>query len=124
MARDASLTGEAAMATIEEKTRPWRADRVWKAISLVPFFEALAISVFTASYFSPLYSKPPDIVGVPFGLVLEVALLAWAVLGAAVIWTARSPAVATLAVLATTAPAMVLQIFIPGLVLIMQNLTV
>ncbi len=94
----------------------WRANRTWKTISLLPFIEALAIQVLSMTYFSPMFAKPPDWLGIPFGLVLEVLLLGWAALGAAVIWTTRSPAKATIALVVTSGPASVLQLFIPALI--------
>jgi len=112
------------MATIEVLSKPWRADRVWRAFSLIPFVEAVVIPFSSASFFSPMFAKPPDWLGLPFGFVLEMLVLTWAALGARVVWTTRSRAIATLAVVATTVPGAALQLLIPGVILIMQNLTV
>jgi len=71
-----------------------------------------------------MFAKPPDILGIPLGLVGYGLVLAWAALGARVVWTTRSPAMAALAVGITTAPAIVLLIFVPAIILIMQNLAV
>ena len=107
-----------------ETRMPWRADRTWRTLSLIPFGEALLLAVFARSYFPPLLSKPPDIVGIPLGIVLEAIILAWAALGARVIWTTRSQAMATLALVTTTGPAVPLLLLAPALILIMQNLAV
>jgi len=103
---------------------PWRADTIWRTLSLIPFGEALLLAVFARSYLPPLFSKPPDIIGIPFGFVLEVIILAWAALGARVIWTTKSQAMATLALVTTTGPAVPLLLLTPALILIMQNLEV
>ena len=102
----------------------WRADTAWRTLSLIPFGEALLLAVFARSYLPPLFSKPPDMLGIPFGFVLVVIILAWAALGARVIWTTKSPAMATLALLTTTGPAVPLLLVTPAIILIMQNLTV
>jgi hypothetical protein len=102
----------------------WRADSAWRTLSLIPFGEALLLAVFAQNYFGPLFAKPPDIVGIPFGLVLEVLILAWAALGARVIWTTKSMAMATIALLTTTAPAVPALLLLPASILIIQNLAV
>jgi len=104
--------------------RQWRADSAWKTLSLIPFVEAPLLWVFGPTYLSVILAKPPDIVGIPLGIVLEVLVLAWAALGARVIWTTRSPALASIALLVATAPAVPLVLLLPAIILIMQNLTV
>ena len=107
------------------KTRiPWRADSAWRTLSLLPFVEALLLTIFARTYFGPLVATPPDILGIPFGLVLEVVILAWAALGARVIWTTKSMAMATIALLTTTAPAVPALLLLPAIILIVQNLAV
>ena len=116
------------MATPSDRVRQvrpaWRADSVWRTLSLIPFAEALLLAVFPQNYFGPLFAKPPDILGIPLGLVLEVLVLAWAALGARVIWTTKSQGMATIALLATTAPAVPVLLLLPAIILIMQNLAV
>jgi hypothetical protein len=107
-----------------ETRMPWRADRTWRTLSLIPFGEALLLAVFARSYLPPLFAKPPDMLGIPVGFVLEVLILAWAALGARVIWTTKSQAMATLALVTTTGPAVPLLLLAPALILIMQNLAV
>ena len=102
----------------------WRADSAWRTVSLIPFGEALLLFVFAGSYLPGLASKPPDIAGLPLGLVLEAITLVWAALGARVIWTTRSQAMASIALLATTGPAVPLLLLLPAIISIMQNLAV
>ena len=105
-------------------TPRWRADSAWRTLSLIPFGEALLLAVFPKNYFGPLFAKPPDVLGIPLGIVLEVLILAWAALGARVIWTTKSQAMATIALLATTAPAVPVLLLLPAIVLILQNLAI
>ena len=102
----------------------WRADTAWRTLSLIPFGEALLLAVFARTYLPPLFSKPPDMLGIPFGIVLEAIILAWAALGARVIWTTNSQAMATIALVTTTAPAVPLLLLTPAIILILQNLAV
>ena len=119
MTDDVQVPGQPAPARI-----PWRADSTWRTLSLIPFGEALLLAVFARSYLPPLFSKPPDMLGIPFGFVLEVIILAWAALGARVIWTTKSQAMATLALLTTTAPAVPLLLLLPAIIEIMMNMAV
>ena len=59
-------------------------------------------------------AKPPDIVGLPLGVVVDALTLAWAALGAYVIWTTRSLTLAALALVTATAPAVVILILTPA----------
>jgi mannose/fructose/N-acetylgalactosamine-specific phosphotransferase system component IIC len=111
-------------ADLEVRRARWRADSAWKTLSLIPFVEAPLLWVFAKSYLSVILGKPPDIVGIPLGVVLEVLVLAWAALGARVIWTTRSPTLASIALLVATAPAVPLVLLLPAIILIMQNVAV
>ena len=102
----------------------WRADSAWRTLSLLPFGEALLLVLFAPNYLPPLFAKPPDIVGIPFGIVLEALVLAWAALGARVIWTTRSQVMASIALLATTAPAVPLVLLGPAIIQIAQSMAV
>jgi len=104
--------------------RRWRADSAWRTLSLIPFGEAALLAAFVRDYLPVILGKPPDILGIPFGFVLEGLILAWAALGARVIWTTRSSVMASIALLITTAPAIPILILLPAIILIMQNLAV
>lgn len=73
-------------------------------------------------YYDRLFVAPPDIIGVPFGFVLQLVTLGWAALGAAVIWQTRFRWMAALALAACTIPAVVGVILAPTLIELMQNL--
>jgi len=101
---------------------PWRADGRWRTVSLTPFGLALVLAVFATSYLPGIMAKPPDIVGLPLGVVVDALTLAWAALGAYVILTTRSLTLAALALVTATAPAVVILILTPAAIRIMQNL--
>ena len=65
------------------KTPAWRAPRPLRLLSLTPFAVPMAELVFVRDYVSVLTASPPDIVGAPLSLVLELMLLLWAAFGAA-----------------------------------------
>lgn len=96
----------------------WRADGVWRLLALTPF----ALSLLTPVYFPAMFAKPPEILGIPVGLVLDVIALGWAGLGAIVVWTTTSRVMASIALVTTTAPTIVVLVFSPAIVLILQNL--
>jgi hypothetical protein len=105
---------------------PWRADSAWRVISLTPFGLALVLvllALFAQSSVGGPMGKPPDILGIPLGIALDAVVLAWAALGARVIWTTRSLPMATIALLTTTGPAVVLLVLGPAIILILQNLS-
>jgi len=107
-----------------QAARRWRADSAWRTLSVIPFGEAVLLAVFARDYLPVILGKPPDILGIPAGFVFEVVILAWAALGARVIWTTKSPAMASIALLITTAPAVPILLLLPPIILIMQNLAV
>jgi len=103
----------------------WRADSAWRVISLTPFGLALVlviVALFAGSSPGSPMGKPPDILGIPLGIALDAIVLAWAALGARVIWTTRSLPMATIALLLTTAPAIILLILGPAIIVILPNL--
>ena len=71
-----------------------------------------------------LLEAPLAIVGAPFALVLELMLLGWAALGAALVWRAKSPRLAQLAMLLFAPAAIVGLVFRPDLIVLMRNMAV
>lgn len=99
----------------------WRAGRQAEIAVAMPFAVAAALYI-VPGYFDPLYVSPPDMLGIPFGFVLQVMTLAWATLGAVVVWQTRFRFMAALALIACTIPAVVGVVFGPRLMEIMRNL--
>ena len=84
----------------------------------------MAELVFVRDYVSVLTASPPDIVGAPLSLVLELMLLLWAAFGAAVVGRTGSKRLAELAVLFFAPIAIVGLILRPSVIQLMRNLTV
>lgn len=99
----------------------WRAGRQAEIAAAIPFVVAAALYV-VPGYFDPLYVSPPEMLGIPFGFVLQVMTLAWAALGAVVVWQTRFRFMAALALTACTIPAVVGVMLGPRLIEFMQNL--
>ena len=102
--------------------KAWRASIALRLVSLTPFAFALVISLVSRRFFDPLFAEAPTVLGIPVGLVVGGGALMWAALGALVVWTARSPLLAMLALLLFTVPSILALILGPALILIVQNL--
>ena len=102
--------------------RQWRADGAWRLMSLTPFGLALVLAVASTGSIVVGLNQPPTLAGLPLDLLLDAIALAWAALGAYVVWTARSLAAATVALTFATAPAIIVLILGPAAILILQNL--
>jgi hypothetical protein len=82
----------------------------------------IIVSVASPTFFPPILAKPPEVAGIPLGVVVEGVAMLWMLIGAAVVWDARSRFVESLAFTLFTIPATVVVIFTPAVVLIVQNL--
>ena len=106
------------------QTPAWRSPRTLRLLSLTPFAVPIAELLLVRDYVAVLLGAVPSIVGVPLGLVLELMLLGWAALGAALVWRARSARLAQLAVFLFAPTAIAGLLFRPALIVLMQNLAV
>lgn len=100
----------------------WRAPIAARLASLAPFVLALVVELFAPRFFGPLLEAPPDILGAPLGVIVGALVLAWAALGALVVWTTGSRLACVLALALMTLPSMFAIIFTPAMILILQNL--
>jgi hypothetical protein len=103
------------------KPHAWRASGPARLATLAPFFLAVALKLFAPVYFGgPV--NPPEILGIPLGVVVGALTLAWAGLGALIVWTTGSRLAAALALAFLTLPSMFAMILGPAIILILQNL--
>jgi hypothetical protein len=105
-------------------SRQWRAGWVFRALSLAPFGVLPLSWVLSPTYFGGMFSAPPDILGIPLDLILDIVFLALGGLGSALVWRARSRRVVYAAFVLCTLPATFGLIMTPAAILIMQNLRV
>ena len=100
----------------------WRAPVPARIASLVPFAVAIVLQLVAPRLSGALLMPPPDLLGVPFPVVVEALTLGWAVLGALVVWTTGSRLAVMLALGFLTIPSMFVLILGPAVILILQNL--
>ena len=92
--------------------------------AFTPLWVLLVASVASPNFFDPMFAKPPEILGIPFGFVMDAIAMVWTLIGVVLIWDARSRLVELLVLTLFTIPATILVVFSPALILIMQNLAV
>jgi len=97
----------------------------FRTISLLVALAPLWLLVVTATAseaFSVVVSVPPDVAGMPLGMVLEASAIVWMVAGVAVVWRAPSPLVESVALLVFTIPATVVAVLTPALIEVLRTL--
>jgi hypothetical protein len=96
--------------------------RAGYVLTSLPFVLMVVLMVGAPGYLDPLFSNPPDIVGLPAGVVFLFFALVWAVFGILVVRGARSNARILLAFVVFALPASIAIFLGPALILIVQNL--
>ena len=109
-------------AAVVAPPRPWRAPAAARLSSLTPFLLAVALQLFAPAYCRAMLARPPEILGIPLGVVVGALILAWAAFGSLIVWTTRSRLFATLALGFLTIPSIFAMILGPAVILILQNL--
>ena len=93
-----------------------------RATAFTPLIVGTILFLAPTRYFDPMFAKPPDMLGVPLGVVALALAGIWMLIGVAIVWNARSRITEMLALMLFTIPATILVILGPALILIMQNL--
>ena len=88
----------------------------WVIAALAPIPVAVLMASFAPDYIPRVSSAPPDMLGVPLGLVVVTASLVWSLLGLAVVALTRSRIVAALALAVCTIPATVIIVYTPAII--------
>jgi hypothetical protein len=89
---------------------------------LLPLWILLFQLIAFPGWMDPVLANPPEVVGLPGGVLLVVAALAVMAIGIEVLRRTSSNRTALLAFLALTVPAAAVVIVAPALVLIVQNM--
>lgn len=100
--------------------RRWRSGRGANVAAIMPLAVSI-VMLLVPGYFERLVSIPPDMIGIPFGLVLFTSAILWSLLGAAVIGQTRYRVMAALALTTTTIPAVAFLPLIPTLIRILME---
>lgn len=93
--------------------RPSRPSRIF---ALMPLWVFAIVSALSPEFVRDLGANPPDVLGVPLAIVVELGALAWMLVGLVVIWSAASRVVEALALTVFTIPATVVVVITPLLV--------
>ena len=111
--------GSVALVVSPERTGPMR---LGYAIASLPFIEILFAAIFAPGFLEPAFANPPEIVGLPAGIVVLFLVAVWASLAFVVIRAFRSGLGVAFAFLVFTFPSIVAILFIPSAILIVLNL--
>jgi hypothetical protein len=97
----------------------------WALVTALSPVLLWVVLLLTAPGFTdPLYTNPPEILGLPAGLVLVGVAFVLAVVGAVIVWRSRSRTVHALAIGLLTIPALLLIGLGPSIVGVLENLSV
>ena len=90
--------------------------------SLTPLWVQIVASLLFQTYFKPMVTGPPEILGIPLGVVIAAIAMVWMLIGTVLVWDQRSPFVAVLALMVFTIPSTLVIVMTPAVVLILLNL--
>jgi hypothetical protein len=93
------------------------------AIASLPFVLIVVAQLLAPGFMEPIFANPPDILGLPAGVVLLFAVAIWAALAFVVIRAFRSGLGIALGLLVFTVPSIAAIHYLPATILIVQNLT-
>jgi hypothetical protein len=99
-----------------------RLRRFGYAIASLPFVLTAILLIVAPGFMEPIFANPPEILGLPAGVVALFVVAIWASLAFAVIRAYPSPWFIALSLLAFTVPAIFAIVFLPATILIIQNL--
>jgi hypothetical protein len=91
-------------------------------VGLVPIWLQLAIAIAAPRFSDPVFDNPPGIAGLPAGVLLLSLAMVWTAIGAVVLLKPRSTAGVIGALVIFVAPASLVVLFGPALILILQNI--
>jgi hypothetical protein len=91
--------------------------------AFTPLWVLLIVSVLSPSFSHSFFTKPPDWLGIPLGVVVDAAEMVWMLIGVVLVWDTRSLLVRSFALVFFTIPATFAVILAPALILIAQNLS-
>ncbi len=98
--------------------------RLGYAIAGLPFIVILLAAVFAPGFFEPAYANPPEILGLPAGIVVLFLAASWASIAFLAIRQTRSGIGIVQALLAFTIPSTIVIILVPSVILVVLNMTI
>jgi hypothetical protein len=94
----------------------------WILLALLPFWLLLVLAIAAPKFLGVLLDNPPSLLGLPLGVVLVAAGLAWALVGAIAVTVVSSNVARTAVLVVTMLPALFLVIFSPAVVIVAETL--
>jgi len=91
-------------------------------VTSAPIILFVFLRVAAPDFFDPLFTNPPAIAGLPFGIVIMAGVFAWTLVGILIVNRTRSSTGIVVALLVFTLPAIFVMLLTPAVVLIMVNL--
>lgn len=98
--------------------------RLGYALACLPFIVLVIAPLIAPGHMEPIFANPPEILGLPAGMVAVFLIAAWASMAFAVIRAARSSVGVAVGLLMFTTPALIAIVFLPAVILVALNLNV
>jgi hypothetical protein len=103
---------------------PRRTGWLVRGITALPLVVWTVLSLVAPGFTDPVYDNPPGVLGLPAGILLLLAGLAWGLLGMLIVWRTTSSVVTVAALVLFTVPATIAIVLGPAWVLVIQQLAV
>jgi hypothetical protein len=94
----------------------------WIVLALLPLWLLLVLAIAAPKFVSVLFDNPPSLLGLPLGIVLVGAGVAWAMVGAIAVTVVSSSFVRAAVLALTMLPALFVVIFAPAAVIVAKTL--
>ena len=105
-------------------THSGRSRRGVMAVALTPLWLFAALLLAAPGYMDPVFANPPAVLGLPAGIVVQTAALAWMAIGVGIVLATRQVVGWILALVLFAAPATALVGLTPPTVLVILNLAI
>jgi hypothetical protein len=113
--------GSVALVASSERSGP---RRLGYAIASLPFALILLVPIIAPGYFEPVFANPPEIVGLPAGVIVLFLAASWASIAFLAVRETRSGIGIALALLAFTVPSTMVIILVPAVILALLNVNI
>ena len=102
-----------------ERSRP---PIVTELTAFTPLLVLIVTTVASTTYADALFTKPPEVLGIPLGAVIDGLAMLWMVIGAVIAWDNPSHVARALARVFFTLPATILVVLAPAVIQILRTL--
>jgi hypothetical protein len=92
-------------------------------IGLLPLWVLVFLLVALPSFMAPMFANPPEVLGLPAGVVIMAIALTVMAIGVAILGLTSSTRAAIVALVGFTAPSLVLLVMAPAMILAIVNLS-